>query len=105
MKLMTIGRKLNEVKGRVMGVVYKHPKLTATVMGATSIMAAEGHSFAAAPSTGDTDVDAALTAMGGGFTTAKSGFAWLALAAVPVTILVVVFFWIRGKFKHAVSGA
>lgn len=97
---------IQKFKQKVLVQVAKHPKISAGVVGAASLMAAEGHTFAAVgPSTGDTDVDAALSAMGGGFTTAKSGFAWLGLAAIPVTILVVVFFWIRGKFKHAVSGA
>jgi hypothetical protein len=29
----------------------------------------------------------------------------LALAAIPITIAVLAFFWLRGKFKQSVSGA
>lgn len=59
----------------------------------------------AAPSTGDTDVDAALTAFDGSFETLRSAFWYLALAAIPITLAVIAFFWLRGKAKQAVSGA
>lgn len=59
----------------------------------------------AAPATGNPDVDTILTTMEGGFGTAQSAFTYLAIAAIPVTLIVVLFFWLRGKFKQAVSGA
>ncbi len=59
----------------------------------------------AAPNTGDTDVDAALSSMEGAFATLKTAFWYLALAAVPITLAVLAFFWLRGKFKQAVSGS
>lgn len=66
---------------------------------------ASASSALAAPSTGNTDVDTILTAMEGGFSTSEKAFVYLAIAAVPVTLIVVLFFWLRGKFKQAVSGA
>lgn len=59
----------------------------------------------AAPDTGNPDIDAMLTEMETGFTTAKAAFLYLAIASVAITLVVVVFFWLRGKFKQAVSGA
>jgi hypothetical protein len=59
----------------------------------------------AAPATGNTDVDTILTTMESGFGTAKTAFVYLAIAAVPITLIVVLFFWLRGKFKQSVSGA
>lgn len=62
-------------------------------------------SVGAAPATGDTDVDAALTSMEASFGTLKTAFWYLALAAIPITLAVLAFFWLRGKFKQAVSGS
>lgn len=62
-------------------------------------------SASAAVNTGDTDVDSALSAFEGAFETLKTGFWYLALAAIPITLAVLAFFWLRGKFKQAVSGA
>lgn len=59
----------------------------------------------AAPSTGNTDIDTVLTELEGGFSTANKAFVYLAIAAVPVTLIVVLFFWLRGKFKQSVAGA
>lgn len=59
----------------------------------------------AAPDTGNADIDTVLTSLDSGFTTVKDGFVYLALAAIPITLIVVAFFWLRGKFKQAVSGA
>lgn len=68
-------------------------------------MAMMATSAFAAPNTGNTDVDSFLTTMESGFGTAQSSFTYLAIAAIPVTLIVVLFFWLRGKFKQAVSGA
>lgn len=72
-----------------------------TAIGAIGVATAAS----AAPATGDANLDSILTEMEGGFTIAQSGFTYLALAAIPVTIIVVLFFWLRGKFKQSVSGA
>lgn len=69
------------------------------------VMLAAAIPASAAPNTGDTDVDAALTAMETAFATIKSAFWYLALAAIPITLAVLAFFWLRGKFKQAVSGS
>lgn len=59
----------------------------------------------AAPATGDTDVDAILTAIDVWWAVLKAGFKYLALAAIVITGFVLAFFWLRGKLKQAVSGA
>lgn len=59
----------------------------------------------AAPATGDTDLDAMLTNLETKFAVIKTGFWYLALAAIPVTVAVLIFFWLRGKFKQSVQGA
>lgn len=82
---------------------------TAKVMGGATVgaFAIFGSSIAAfaAPSTGNTAVDNMLTEMESGFGTANTAFVYLGLAAIPVTLIVVLFFWLRGKFKQSVSGA
>lgn len=77
------------------------------IAGCTMLASAIGFagSASAAPTTGDTDIDSILTTMDSGFVTAKNAFTYLALAAIPITLIVVLFFWLRGKFKQAVSGA
>lgn len=95
---------------KIMNAIQKfgkkaNKKATAlTVMAMVAMTTAVG-SVGAAPTTGNTDVDAILTSMEGGFDTAKQAFIYLALAAIPVTLIVVLFFWLRGKFKQSVSGA
>ena len=79
-------------------------KVVAGYLSALSVMAMASSAFAA-PATGNTDVDTILTSFEGGFSTSEKAFVYLAIAAVPVTLIVVIFFWIRGKFKQAVSGA
>lgn len=59
----------------------------------------------AAPNTGNTDVDAILTELGSVFEISKSGFVYLATAAVILTIILIAFFWLRSKTKQAVHGA
>lgn len=76
--------------------------LAGMAVGATLLSA---KSASAAPNTGNTDIDMILTEFEGGFTTVKTGFVYLAVAAVGVTLVVVAFFWLRGKFKQSVSGA
>lgn len=73
-------------------------------MSALTVIGSATSAFAA-PATGNTDVDTILTTMEGGFSTSEKAFVYLAIAAIPVTLIVVLFFWLRGKFKQAVSGA
>lgn len=87
------------------GFLAKQKKKIVASMTAVGAMAAMASSAFAAPNTGNTDVDTILTTMESGFGTANSAFVYLAIAAVPVTLIVVLFFWLRGKFKQAVSGA
>lgn len=82
----------------------KKKYMTMTAMASVALMAL-APAVGAAPNTGNTDVDAILTEMEGGFSTAKTAFIYLAIAAVPITLIVVLFFWLRGKFKQSVSGA
>jgi hypothetical protein len=58
-----------------------------------------------AASTGNTDVDTILTGLTGVFDIIIKGFVALAIAAIPVTIIVLAFFWLRGKLKQSVTGA
>lgn len=82
----------------------KRKFLTLTAMVSVMLMAFAS-SAGAAPATGNTDVDAIITELEGGFSTAQTAFVYLAVAAVPITLIVVLFFWLRGKFKQSVSGA
>lgn len=78
--------------------------MLALVLGVMAVGAVD--SFASTgPNTGDADVDTIISEFEGGFGTAKNAFTYLAIAAIPVTLIVVLFFWIRGKFKQSVSGA
>lgn len=99
MKLMNVAKKFGA------GLKSRTGKITAgfttACVAAFSFAAAAG----AAPATGNTSVDSMLTEMEGGFSTAEKSFIYLALAAIPVTLIVVLFFWLRGKFKQSVSGA
>jgi len=79
-------------------------KTVAAYVSALTVIGSASSAFAA-PNTGNTDVDSFLTTMESGFGTAQSSFTYLAIAAIPVTLIVVLFFWLRGKFKQAVSGA
>lgn len=60
---------------------------------------------ATVPSTGNADIDAILTPMGGVFDTVKTAFVWLAIGSIAVTLVVIAFFWLRGKLKQAVQGS
>jgi len=96
---------MNTVKKFGASVKSKTAKVVggATVAG-TAIFGSAISAFAA-PTTGNTSVDTMLTEMESGFGTAKTAFVYLGLAAIPVTLIVVLFFWLRGKFKQSVSGA
>lgn len=83
----------------------KNKKMAVSSMALVALMTVAGSASAAAPNTGNTSIDAILTEMLGGFTTAEKAFIVLAIAAIPVTLIVVLFFWLRGKFKQSVSGA
>lgn len=83
----------------------KAKKAVATAGMALGALVAGSQFASAAPNTGNTDIDTILTEFEGGFSTVKTAFVYLAIAAVSVTLIVVAFFWIRGKFKQAVSGA
>lgn len=85
--------------------IRKARKALATAGMALGALLAGSGFASAAPNTGNTDIDTILTEFESGFEVAKSGFTYLAIAAVSVTLLVVAFFWLRGKFKQAVSGA
>lgn len=93
------------MKKALLSFFSKQKKKLVTLTASLSVMAMMAASAFAAPNTGNTDVDAILTEMEGGFTTAKTAFIYLAIAAVPITLIVVLFFWLRGKFKQSVSGA
>ncbi len=79
-------------------------KVLAMVLTAIALLSA-AIPAGAVPATGDTDLDGALTIFETSFATIKTGFWYLALAAIPITVAVLVFFWLRGKFKQSVSGA
>lgn len=96
MKFMNAMKKF---KGKSKKVLYSMALAT------TAALTTAVSSVGAAPNTGDTDVDAALTSFEGAFATLKTGFWYLALAAIPITLAVLAFFWLRGKFKQAVSGS
>lgn len=91
---------IDSVAGKTKGAYKK----VAGAITATSIVAYSAVA-SAAPTTGNTDIDTVLTELEGGFGTANKAFVYLAIAAVPVTLIVVLFFWLRGKFKQAVAGA
>jgi hypothetical protein len=90
---------------KIKGLVNKGIKAvvattTAVVVACTTAVAAF-----AAPATGNTDVDTILTEFEGGFSVVNKGFVYLAIAGIAVTLIVVAFFWLRGKFKQTVAGA
>lgn len=73
--------------------------LTAMGVLATTSMAS------AAPATGNTSIDTIVSEFVGGFDVARIAFIALAIASVAITLVVVVFFWLRNKFKQSVAGA
>jgi hypothetical protein len=93
---------LAKVKGLVGRVSFK---VRAAAIAAIALLSLATSASATTPNSGNADIDVILNEMGNGFSVANNAFVYLAVAAVGITVLVVVFFWIRGKFKQAVSGA
>lgn len=94
-----------KIKNMVQKYFTKQQKVVTTSCIAVAAMAITAIPASAAVNTGDTDIDAALASFETSFESLKSAFWYLALAAIPVTLAVIAFFWLRGKFKQAVSGA
>lgn len=89
----------------IKGFVGKANKKATIAMMALMAMMISAIPAGAAPSTGNTDVDSILTEFETGFGVINKGFVYLAIAGIAVTLIVVAFFWIRGKFKQTVAGA
>lgn len=95
----------NQVKKFGNALKSKAGKVTTMMTTAAISVFAFASAAGAAPATGHSGIDSALTELESGFGVADKAFVYLMIAAVPVTILVVIFFWLRGKFKQTVSGA
>ncbi|TMV42801.1 hypothetical protein FE783_36935 [Paenibacillus mesophilus] len=89
---------------KVKGMIFKSKAaFTMVCMAIVAMLAAVPAS--AAPATGNTDVDSFLTEFETGFGVVNKGFVYLAIGSIVITLVVVAFFWLRGKFKQSVAGA
>lgn len=77
----------------------------ALVLGVAAYNATPSHAATGAINTGNTDVDEFVDGFIEMFGIAKLGFKALAIASIVLTVIVVLFFWIRGKAKQSVAGA